>query len=300
MTSSVTPGSWAKSLLSGLGLPQSGANISAVTGWEAREGGNWNNTAHFNPLNTTWNEPGATSINSVGVKAYTSWGQGLTATEATLKSGLYNDILAALKQGNGLPGSYHGLSVWSGGGYSSITPGSSNSGGGGVTGSTGGGTGTGTTGSGGCPSFLSNPISWAACQAATGAASSNPIISFFMNPVDALERIGLVLFGMMLVMIGIAILGFGPAARTLGMVGGVSRDARAAGRILGTSGGSGSRATGPTPEVQAERSRRLQLAERNVSLGERKQGFKEQRERRLAGAQRHKTRREPNPSPQHN
>jgi hypothetical protein len=115
------PTDFANALLAAIGAPSTAANITSIVNWEAREGGNWNNTAKYNPINTTLNEPGATSINSVGVKAYTSWAQGVQATAATLLGGQYNDIVTALRAGNGLGhGSYAGLSTWSGGGYSSI------------------------------------------------------------------------------------------------------------------------------------------------------------------------------------
>jgi hypothetical protein len=92
------------------------------------EGGNWNNTARYNPLNTTLQESGSTtmaggsSAGADGVQAYTSWTQGVQATVDTLRSSSYSDIIAALKTGNGLgTGSLAGLSTWSGGGYSSIS-----------------------------------------------------------------------------------------------------------------------------------------------------------------------------------
>ena len=44
--------------------------------------------------------PGATVFNSVGVKAYTSWKQGLQATVITLRNGYYEAILAALRRGD--------------------------------------------------------------------------------------------------------------------------------------------------------------------------------------------------------
>ncbi len=44
--------------------------------------------------------PGATVFNSVGVKAYTSWKQGLEATVKTLKNGYYGGIIDALRRGN--------------------------------------------------------------------------------------------------------------------------------------------------------------------------------------------------------
>ena len=69
------------------------------------EGGHWKNTADYNPLNTTLNRPGAKSMNSVGVKAYTSWEQGLDATISTLtgasaQSRGYTALVDALKKGN--------------------------------------------------------------------------------------------------------------------------------------------------------------------------------------------------------
>ena len=64
------------------------------------EGGHWYNTARYNPLNTTQSEPGATTMNSVGVKAYLSWQQGFVATITTLRNGRYGAILAALARGD--------------------------------------------------------------------------------------------------------------------------------------------------------------------------------------------------------
>jgi hypothetical protein len=91
---------WAQALLVRLGAPVTTANLVAITAWEMAEGGHWYNTAYYNPLNTTMSEPGATSMNSVGVKAYVSWEQGFVATIATLRNGRYGGILAALARGN--------------------------------------------------------------------------------------------------------------------------------------------------------------------------------------------------------
>ncbi len=91
---------WAQALLVRLGAPVTTANLVALTAWEMAEGGHWYNTAHYNPLNTTMSEPGATSMNSVGVKAYVSWQQGFLATIATLRNGRYGPILAALASGH--------------------------------------------------------------------------------------------------------------------------------------------------------------------------------------------------------
>ena len=115
------PTQFANGLLKDMHDPDSKANVSSLVDWEHREGGNWNNTARYNPLNTTTSEPGATNMNSDGVKAYTSWKQGVQATASTLENGYYGDLLGALKSGKGLAdGSYHGLSTWSGGAYASV------------------------------------------------------------------------------------------------------------------------------------------------------------------------------------
>lgn len=95
-----TPTSWAAALLARLGMPTTPANLTAITAWETAEGGHWHNPDRYNPLNTTQPEPGAVSTNSAGVKAYTSWDQGLTATTQTLMNGSYSGILAALANGS--------------------------------------------------------------------------------------------------------------------------------------------------------------------------------------------------------
>ena len=100
LSNSYTPITWAKALLEQLGMPLTSQNVAAVTAWELAEGGHWHNTAHYNPLDTTMPEPGATSMNSVGVKAYVSWAQGFVATIATLRNGYYGQILAALRAGD--------------------------------------------------------------------------------------------------------------------------------------------------------------------------------------------------------
>ena len=90
---------WARALLVAMRLPVTADNVAAVTAWEMAEGGHWYNTAYYNPLNTTQSMPGATVFNSVGVKAYTSWRQGLEATVKTLRNGYYGSIIEALRRG---------------------------------------------------------------------------------------------------------------------------------------------------------------------------------------------------------
>jgi murein DD-endopeptidase MepM/ murein hydrolase activator NlpD len=105
---SVTPGTilgtgtqreWAKTLLTKLGKPITASNVTALTTWAAWEGGQWHNSAHYNPLNTTQPEGNARNINKEGVKSYASWDQGYKGTLDTLNNGRYKSILAALTKG---------------------------------------------------------------------------------------------------------------------------------------------------------------------------------------------------------
>jgi hypothetical protein len=95
-----TPPDFAVALLRTLGDPMTLQNIGAIVAWCTREGGAWNSPARFNPLNTSLKMPGSHAINGDGVQSYTSWSQGLTATVATLNSGAYRGILAALSAGS--------------------------------------------------------------------------------------------------------------------------------------------------------------------------------------------------------
>ena len=98
---------WAKDVLKQVGVPVTSENLDAMTTWMRFEGGGGGeatgigkNSANYNPLNTTQGAPGATAMNSVGVKSYLSREQGIEATVQTLENGMYGGILDALKQGN--------------------------------------------------------------------------------------------------------------------------------------------------------------------------------------------------------
>jgi hypothetical protein len=117
---------WIVALLASIAAPPTKANINSIAGWIQHES-SWNSSPPdgalytHNPLNTTQPGFGAVgSVNSVGVKIYPTSVQGIAATVKALTNGDYGDILAALRSGKGLTGSYRGLSTWSGGGYSSI------------------------------------------------------------------------------------------------------------------------------------------------------------------------------------
>ena len=159
-------------------------------------------------------------------------------------------------------------------------------GGSGISGSGGNAT---TTAASDCGSFWQNMLGgpstimqYISCSAAQGVLGNGPgpIAGFFMDPVDALERLGLVIFGSILVIIGIIMLAMGPASQALGATAGTSRDIRAVRAITGAGAGG-------NPE---EKKRRMDLAERNAALGERKQQFREEREQRLATTARRPTR----------
>jgi murein DD-endopeptidase MepM/ murein hydrolase activator NlpD len=95
-----TPRDFAVALLNAIGAPVTSQNLLAIVSWETAEGGGFGNRAQFNPLNTTLQMPGSHPINAVGVQAYTSSSQGLTATVNTLRGGAYRGIIAALRAGN--------------------------------------------------------------------------------------------------------------------------------------------------------------------------------------------------------
>ena len=80
-------------LLESLGAPVSDENMKFMYAWRQAEG----NGGKYNPFNTTWNMPGSTKMNSVGVRNYVSLEDGMVATIKTLKNGYYNCIVNGLK-----------------------------------------------------------------------------------------------------------------------------------------------------------------------------------------------------------
>jgi hypothetical protein len=95
-----TPADFANAFLNAIPEPDTPSNVEAIVGWEEAEGGNWQNDAKFNPLDTTYPLDGSTPINSVGVQSFGSWTIGVTATLDTIENGLYGGILSALSVGN--------------------------------------------------------------------------------------------------------------------------------------------------------------------------------------------------------
>lgn len=79
----VTYEGWAGAFLGRLGAPACGENLMIVVTWETAE----STSAAFNPLATTRDMPGASDMNTVGVKHYVSLRQGLDASRDTLLLG---------------------------------------------------------------------------------------------------------------------------------------------------------------------------------------------------------------------
>jgi hypothetical protein len=90
-------GQFAEKVFKHLGIPLTQMSLTKFMAWMQQEGGNWHNSARYNPLNTTLAEPGAGNTGTQGnIKVYVSWQQGIDATVRTLKGSAYTGILANL------------------------------------------------------------------------------------------------------------------------------------------------------------------------------------------------------------
>jgi hypothetical protein len=88
---------FAEAVLEGLGIHPTPANLEAFVAWENQEGGHWNNSRKYNPLNTTLKMPGASYGGQQGnIASYISWSQGVAATVKTLLSSRYAGVRHAL------------------------------------------------------------------------------------------------------------------------------------------------------------------------------------------------------------
>jgi murein DD-endopeptidase MepM/ murein hydrolase activator NlpD len=109
---------WATQFLGRIGAPVTETNLKTVNTWMRYEGGHWNNSALYNPLNTTLDMGGSQLMDagpgrSHGVKKYTSMEEGLDATVSTLLGNKsaergYDAIVNALKN-NADPQTVFGL-----------------------------------------------------------------------------------------------------------------------------------------------------------------------------------------------
>jgi predicted membrane metal-binding protein len=88
---------WARDFLTKLNMPITSENVRAISAWEQAEG----TKASFNPLATTQGGfAGETRFNSVGVKNYATYQDGINANAHALMNGRYTNILDALRAGN--------------------------------------------------------------------------------------------------------------------------------------------------------------------------------------------------------
>jgi hypothetical protein len=87
---------WAHDFPTRLGLPVTAENVKVMVAWQRAEG----TRAQNNPLATTPNMPGATRFNSVGVKNFVTYDDGITANIKAITNGRYTNILNALRAGN--------------------------------------------------------------------------------------------------------------------------------------------------------------------------------------------------------
>lgn len=88
-------------VLARLGVYQVGT-WCAFGAWELAESGmrkcDGTDGAEWNPYNTTQPWPGATDFNSVHVKNYPTYVEGVQATVKTLTNGFYVDLLATMRR----------------------------------------------------------------------------------------------------------------------------------------------------------------------------------------------------------
>jgi cell wall-associated NlpC family hydrolase len=89
---------WRKALLGSMGYRATPQNMKFLSTWQRWEGGHTANTARFNWLNTTHGS--GPKINSVGVRRFGSFQEGIRYTAETLHNGRYQDILDGLASGD--------------------------------------------------------------------------------------------------------------------------------------------------------------------------------------------------------
>jgi hypothetical protein len=120
---------WFTALLTAIGAPVTQANLQALSNWAHLEEPGWTGADEGGTTNNPLNHGAAPGFSSSGetdagpgIPHYATVGEGVAATAAYLKMGNYSGILASLRSGNGISGgtTSQELSLWSGGGYSSV------------------------------------------------------------------------------------------------------------------------------------------------------------------------------------
>ena len=93
-----TPQEWAGDFLTAARFPTTSENVRAVISWEIAESSGGGGM--FNPLNTTQGVyPGESDLNSVGVKNYARYADGIAACAKVIHNGLYPHVVAAFESG---------------------------------------------------------------------------------------------------------------------------------------------------------------------------------------------------------
>lgn len=90
------PHGWPAALLRDAHEPVTRCDVTFLRAWKRAE----NTRAAYNPLATTMPEPGSTTFNGAGVQNYASYRQGLRATAATFRNGLYQPLVSDLQAGD--------------------------------------------------------------------------------------------------------------------------------------------------------------------------------------------------------
>lgn len=93
-----SPDRWALDFLAMAGFPPTPENVRAVVSWEYAESSGGGGM--YNPLNTTQGGYfGETDFNSVGVKNYRQYNDGLAANARVIHNGYYPDVVANFRLG---------------------------------------------------------------------------------------------------------------------------------------------------------------------------------------------------------
>lgn len=205
--------SWATQFLQYLGITPTETNVRQVSAWEQAESGGVG--TYNNPLNTTLHEPGSFDVNynnGYPVQGYPTTAEGIQADATALQGNFshYGNIIADLQSGNASDAQFSGdiaASPWGTGGLvasilgTSPAPSATNVsspnpipyilGGAGAVPLIGAGSG------------VTNPIASDIVNSVEGGISS--LVKPLVKPAESLAvRVGLVIFGAIAVLIGVA------------------------------------------------------------------------------------------------
>lgn len=169
---------WASATLTGIGAPVTPTNLDTLARWSRAEKPAGQPLQWNNPLNTTQNEPGATSVNSVGVKSFSSLSSGVAATVTTLLNGNYNSIVSSLRASKP-PEEWEGearreLGVWG-------------------------------TGIAWINSHVSAPVAIGTPPSGAGTQKWPWPLNGTFDPTDLLIRVALITLGLIIILVGLSI-----------------------------------------------------------------------------------------------